>query len=117
MIMQVILTLGLLSLVPYAFVQRQRSRFISLAIAVMAFGGIYFVLVPASTDKLAHLAGIGRGADLVLYCWVVISLMVSMNLHFKNVRLQASITELAREMALREAAAAHDGTHEGKGPA
>jgi hypothetical protein len=103
MIIQVILTLGLLSCLLYAFLQRQKSRLISLAIGGVALAGIYFVLVPERTDQLAQLVGIGRGADLILYCWLVISLMVSVNLQFRILRLQGLITELARQMALQAA--------------
>jgi hypothetical protein len=111
MIIQVILTVGLLSCLLYALLQRQRSRFISLAIAVAALVGIYFVLVPESTSRLALLVGVGRGTDLILYCWLVISLMVSISLHFKILRLQSAITELAREIALQAA----PGTTEDRG--
>ena len=108
MIIQVILTLGLLSCLLYAFLQRQKSRFISLTIGGVALAGIYFVLVPARTDQLAHLVGIGRGADLILYCWLVISLVVSVNLQFKILRLQGLITELARQITLHAAPRAPD---------
>jgi hypothetical protein len=45
--------------------------------------------------------GVGRGADLVFYCWIVISLIVSVNLQFKILNLQEMTTELTRELALR----------------
>ena len=100
MIIQAVLTFGLLFCLLYAFLQRQKSRYISRVLAVVAVAGIYFVLVPERTNQLAHLVGIGRGADLVLYCWLVISLIVSVNLQFKILKLQESITELARQVAL-----------------
>lgn len=108
MIIQVLLTLGLLLCLLYAFLQRQKSRFVSLAISTVALAGIYFVLLPERTSQLARLVGVGRGADLVLYCWIVISLIVSVNLQFKILRLQGLITELAREMTLQAAREASD---------
>jgi hypothetical protein len=36
-----------------------------------------------------------------LYCWLVISLIVSLNLQLKILRLQGLLTELAREVALQ----------------
>ena len=103
MIIQVILILGLLLCLLYAFLQRQKSRLVSVGIAGLALAGIYFVLVPERTNELAHLVGIGRGADLILYCWLVISLIVSVNLQFKILRLQGLITDLAREITLQGA--------------
>jgi hypothetical protein len=101
MIIQVVLVLGLLSCLFYAFLQRGKSKLVSLAIAVTGMAGIYFVLFPSHTTQLAHLLGVGRGADLVLYCWIVITLVVSVNLQFKILGLQGMITELTRELALR----------------
>ena len=108
MIIQIILTFGLLLFLVYALLQRQQSRFISGAMCVLALAGIYFVLVPESANRLAHLVGVGRGADLILYCWLVISLIVSVNLQFKILRLHGLVTELAREMALSAAVPPQD---------
>jgi len=102
MIIQVLLTLGLLLLIPYAYAQRSTSRLIPVAMTTIGVVGLYFVWLPDHTNDLAHLVGVGRGADLVLYCWVVISLIVALNLHIvarSNLRL---ITELARHIALSE---------------
>lgn len=101
MIIQIILLFGLLLCLIYAFLQRNRSRYISLAMSGVAIGGICFVLAPELTTRIAHLVGVGRGADLILYCWLVISLIVSVSLQFKILGLQRLITELAREMTLR----------------
>lgn len=101
MIIQAILTFGLSICLIYAFLQRNKSRYVSLAIAGVAIIGICFVLAPGLTDRIAHMVGVGRGADLVLYCWLVISLIISINLQFKILDLQRHITVLAREITLR----------------
>ena len=102
MIIQILLTLGLVVLIPYAYAQRSTSRLIPVAMTTIGVVGLYFVWLPDHANDLAHLVGVGRGADLVLYCWVVISLIVALNLHIvarSNLRL---ITELARHIALSE---------------
>ena len=64
---------------------------------------IYFVWQPDRANELAHDVGIGRGADLVLYVWVVLTMLVGLNLHLR-LRTQAiRTTELARALALLEA--------------
>ena len=103
MIIQVLLICGLLLCLLYAFIHRQKSRLLSKAISVVALTGIYLVLFPEHTNRLAHFVGVGRGADLVLYCWLVISIIVSMNLQLQILQLQRLITELAREIALQGA--------------
>jgi small membrane protein len=102
MIIQILLTLGLVVLIPYAYAQRATSRLIPVAMTTIGVVGLYFVWLPDHANDLANLVGVGRGADLVLYCWVVISLIVALNLHIvarSNLRL---ITELARHIALSE---------------
>ena len=102
MIIQVLLTLGLLVLIPYAYVQRTTSHVIPVLMTTIGVVGLYFVWLPDHANDLAHLVGVGRGADLVLYCWIVISLIVALNLHIvarSNLRL---ITQLARHIALSD---------------
>ncbi|MGA8033086.1 MAG: DUF2304 domain-containing protein [Casimicrobiaceae bacterium] len=113
MIIQVLLISGLALCLVYAFLQRRKSRLVSSSLATVSLAGIYFVLEPDRANELAHLAGVGRGADLVFYCWVVISLVVSVNLQFKIMALRGDITELARALALQEASrsAAGSGDH------
>jgi hypothetical protein len=101
MIIQWILVVSLLLCLFYAFLQRGRSKLVSYAIAGTSIAGIYFVLLPAHTSDLARWMGVGRGADLVFYCWIVISLIVSMNLQFRILNLKEMVTELTRELALR----------------
>jgi hypothetical protein len=103
MIIQVLLISGLGLCLVYALLQRQKSRLVSSALAAVSLAGIYLVLDPDRANELGHLAGVGRGADLIVYCWVVISLIVSVNLQFKIMALRGDITELARELALRGA--------------
>ena len=65
--------------------------------------GLYFVWLPTHASALASLAGIGRGVDLILYVWVVISLTVFLNLHLKLRSQTEIITALARKIALANA--------------
>lgn len=101
MIIQWILIVGLLIALSYAFLQRKKSRLVSGLINLISFAGIYFVLYPEQTTEFAHILGVGRGADLVTYCWILISLVISLNLQFKILQLHGVVTEITRELALR----------------
>ena len=103
MIIQWLLVSGLLLALAYAFLQRRKSRLVSGMISAVSLAGIYFVAFPGQTTELAHLLGVGRGADLITYCWIVISLVISLNLQFKIFELHSDITHLTRELALRDA--------------
>lgn len=103
MIIQWILIAGLVLALCYAFLQRKKSRLVSKAIAVVALAGIYLVLFPTYATMLANYLGVGRGADLITYCWILISLAISLNLQFKILELQSNVTDLTREFALSSA--------------
>jgi len=100
-IIQIALIGGLSLSLLYALMQRRKSRMVALSIAATSIAGIYFVLFPEYSSTLANFLGVGRGADLILYCWIVITLFVSINLQFKILSLQGAVTELTRELALR----------------
>lgn len=103
MIIQWVLILGLGISLCYAFLQRKKSRLVSRIISLVALAGMYFVLFPSDATTLANFLGVGRGADLITYCWILISLAICLNLQFKILQLQSNITELTRELALRGA--------------
>jgi hypothetical protein len=62
--------------------------------------GCVFVWLPGLTSDIAALLGVGRGADLILYCWVVITLFIALNLHLKLNAQTRALTELVRAIAL-----------------
>jgi small membrane protein len=105
MIAQLILTALLLGILLYAWTEYRRAPAIGLLAMVAALTGLYFVWIPAHATWLAELVGIGRGVDLILYVWVVISLIVLLNLHLKLRVQKAMITVLARELAIANARA------------
>ena len=93
--------LGLTGL--YAWVAARRSPQISALVAAAAAAGLYFVWLPAHATWIAEAVGIGRGVDLILYVWVVISLLAILNLHL-TLRAQLElITVLNRRLAIAEA--------------
>jgi hypothetical protein len=105
-IIQLVLSAGLAFALLYAYLQRRKSRAVSLGIMLVSAAGILAVLAPGASTAVAQAVGVGRGADLVVYCWIVITLLVSVNLQFKILRLQNNLTVLTREVALRSPLAA-----------
>jgi hypothetical protein len=100
MIAQVVLSALLLGIVLYSWTEHRRAPAIGFVSMLAALTGLYFVWVPAHATRLAELVGIGRGVDLILYLWVVISLIILLNLHLKLRAQMEVITALARELAL-----------------
>ncbi len=100
MIVQILLSLGLIGVAVYAYMQRSRSRLIAWTMMLVTAFGELLVLVPEVSNDIAHFVGIGRGADLILYCFIVASLGLILNLHMKLRAMTEDMTTLARTIAL-----------------
>jgi hypothetical protein len=109
MIAQVLLLAGLSVCLAIAYARRGQARLLSWAMALTSLFGMYVVVFPEQTNVVARWVGIGRGADLITYCWILISLIVALDLRFKIVELQRTVTKLARFVALREMNSPPDG--------
>jgi hypothetical protein len=103
MIAQVILSLLLGAVLIYAWAEYRRSPAVALSSSVASVVGLYFVWIPSHTTHVAEFVGIGRGADLILYLWVCISLLLLLNAHLKMRAQHELITAVARAFALAEA--------------
>jgi hypothetical protein len=97
------LILGLAFLAFYGLRQRKVSPAIGVAMPLVSLFGAALVLRPQWAQFAADLLGIGRGADLVLYVWTLVSLLLLANLHFRMRGQSAMITTLTRELAILEA--------------
>jgi small membrane protein len=103
MIAQIILSVLLCGVLVYAWVEARRSPIVAGLSLAAACAGLYFVWFPTHSTRVAEFVGVGRGADLVLYLWVCISLVVLLNLHLKLRTQHELITALARKIALANA--------------
>lgn len=102
MIAQVIFTLVLVAVMLVAFAQWPQLPLVGGVVICAALFGAYLVWLPEDATYLAHLIGIGRGADLVLYVWVLISFAILLVLYLNSREQLQLITTLARRMALAE---------------
>lgn len=106
MISQWILALALL-LVGLYLLKAQRSasqqaiRRLFIIIALAA--GFFAVLFPNYTTVVASYLGIGRGADLLLYAFVVFALFYVVHQYRRQLWQQKVTTDLARALTLAKA--------------
>ncbi len=100
MIFQGLLTVSLLAIVLYSIALRRKIPLLGNVAIGATLAALVLVWRPDLASRLANRLGIGRGADLIFYCWVVISMVMILNLHMK-LRLQAeSMTDLVRRLAI-----------------
>lgn len=76
-----------------------------LLLMLVSVAGIGAVLRPGLTTQVAHLVGVGRGADLVLYLLAAASVFVWAGLHLRLREYDEQLVLLARRLAIAEALA------------
>jgi small membrane protein len=109
MIAQIGLSILLGGIMIYAWSEWPRAPAISSIAMLATAAGLYLVWLPAHATWLAATVGIGRGVDLILYIWVIISLLMMLNLHLKLRSHMELITVLTRKLAIAEARSADRG--------
>jgi hypothetical protein len=105
MMAQLFFTLVLAMVMLVALSQMTQMPIVAGLVACTVLFGTYLVWRPEDATYFAHLIGIGRGADLLLYVWVLISFAILLVLYLSLRQQMQMITALARSVALREALA------------
>jgi len=101
MIAQIILTLGLSVCLFYVISLGKSLPLVRIGLFLVVLTGYLFIWFPEMTNIFADLVGIGRGADLVIYLWILLSLFLILKLHMKLREQSEALTTLARHLALR----------------
>jgi hypothetical protein len=103
MIIRILLLAGLAAIGWLVFLRRNKMPFHIVTVFGLLIAGAVAVIAPETADNLAHLVGVGRGADFVMYVSIVAILFVLVHYYTKFVELQRNVTQLAREMAILRA--------------
>jgi hypothetical protein len=106
MIFQFIATGILACVVLYAYTQARMAPKVTFFAILIAVVGEYFVLFPDHAVLIANAVGIGRGADLIFYLWIMFSLVALLYLHLKLRVANERFVKLVRELALQRGEAA-----------
>lgn len=82
-----------------------RSMFLDRFVVLGLFLTLSAAIVwPNATSRIAHVVGVGRGADLVMYFYIMFSLFLCALLYGKIQGLEARMTEIVRKMAVDDTA-------------
>ena len=74
-----------------------------IGLLLFAAGAVVSILFPNLWNRLASIAGVGRGPDMVLYALVVAFLSFTVTTYLRFRELETRYTRLARRLALDEA--------------
>lgn len=99
---QILLLVAALAFAVYA--TRLRSTLADrLVFITLAAAGCVLIMFPDMSNDLAHRVGIGRGADLVIYLFVVFSIFQHASAAARARHTERAITTIIREVAIKEA--------------
>lgn len=110
MLIQVLLVTAIAVVVVSFLRNRNAMRFQAgkkLLFGLFVVGCLVAVVNPDGLTSVAHLVGVGRGADLILYGLVIAFVFVSLNTYLKFRDYEARLTRLARRLAIAESRAQH----------
>jgi len=97
-----LLTFVLIALIKaiYSYKQRGMRTPEYLFWTLVWMGTASIIIFPDATSLVAHLLGIGRGADLIIYTSMLITFYLIFRIHLTLARFEQEITEIVRTIAL-----------------
>lgn len=107
-VIKIVLIFTIVALLVWGFRNRKRAAMRAgvrvLALLAAAFA-ITSIADPNITTRIARAAGVGRGADLLLYVAVVTFGVSTVGLYFRSRQLEQRLNALARSVAISTAIA------------
>ena len=102
-IIQILLTIGVAVIAIYMYLRLRSSLFDVILIGLFFAVGVFFVVFPETTNKIAHWVGVSRGADLLFYCSILFLFFLIMKLYSRLRRVEERFTDLVRSKSIEEA--------------
>ena len=99
----IIVALGLLFVVLGGRQTHAARAWKKIVFCLLAVAMVVAVLFPKITNEAAHIVGVGRGADLLLYALALAFIGYTLNNYLHQQREKDTLNRLARKVALLDA--------------
>lgn len=100
---QILLLTGVLLITLYVIQRLKRPVISVVLVSFLAAVAVWFILQPELTNNIAHMIGVGRGADLVFYICILLFWYVLIRLYARIRKLEEIVTEMVRQSAVDKA--------------
>jgi small membrane protein len=100
MIIRILLIAGIVAIGWLVFLRRNKLPIHIVTVFALLGAGVVAVLFPDITNDVAEFVGVGRGADLITYITIVLTMFVLVHYYTKFVELQRQLTQVTRELAI-----------------
>lgn len=108
-----ILAVILAAVLAIRFLPGDRSLAVKRILALLfVVAAVLAIIFPAALTEVANFFGIGRGADLLLYVFIIVCMLFAVSVVRAKARSDARVTELARAVALMEARLSENDTRQ-----
>ena len=102
-LIQVALAAGVILIGVYMYVRLRSTVLDVLLIGIFIIAGTLLVLFPEYSNKIAHWAGVGRGADLLFYLSILFLFFLILKLYSRLRKMEQNFTEIVRNKSLEDA--------------
>lgn len=102
-LIQVALAAGVILIGVYMYVRLRSTLLDVLLIGIFIIVGTLLVLFPEYSNKIAHWAGVGRGADLLFYLSILFLFFLILKLYSRLRKMEQNFTEIVRNKSLEDA--------------
>jgi len=102
-LIQVVLAAGVILIGVYMYIRLRSTLFDVFLIGLFIISGTLLVLFPEYSNKIAHWAGVGRGADLLFYLSILFLFFLILKLYSRLRRIEQTFTEIVRNKSIEEA--------------
>ena len=102
-LIQVALAAGVILIGVYMYVRLRSTLLDVLLIGIFIIAGTLLVLFPEYSNKIAHWAGVGRGADLLFYLSILFLFFLILKLYSRLRRMEQTFTEIVRNKSIEDA--------------
>ena len=102
-LIQVALAAGVILIGVYMYVRLRSTLLDVLLIGIFIIAGTLLVLFPEYSNKIAHWAGVGRGADLLFYLSILFLFFLILKLDSRLRKMEQNFTEIVRNKSLEDA--------------
>jgi hypothetical protein len=100
MLIQTTLLLVFLVLLANILKQRTMARLLKMILSLLILVACYVVAFPAITNRVAALAGVGRGADLIIYLCMASTAYLLTSLYIRSRKLELNTAALVQHLAI-----------------
>jgi hypothetical protein len=100
MLIQLILLAGFFLLLLKVLRQRTLARLFKVVFGLFLLLACYVVAFPAVTNHVAAFAGVGRGADLIIYLCLASTAYLLTTMYIRSRKLEQNTAILVQRMAL-----------------